>query len=225
MNTKNKQRVRLALAELEKKLNAMKKMNIINIFICLLFANFSHSQNIKPINRDVSGDKLIAENSIYFFYRSPLSDLGDHNKLFLNIPRINPLIGRRAYECRWEVQDNHIYLTKFDHLSQDEEYIDEVGNVKAYDMPPSPNEVFVQEMENYTNRKFDTNRKMRADWLNGKYRLFAVQQDFFYGKTKEKHKMHIDSLANHQKCFLATFKKGKLLKIEEADKDWKVLKK
>lgn len=195
--------------------------------MCMLFSFFSVMAQKKkienvyiPQSAESCSEKLVFQDGkILFFRNTPMSLLKGYEKVFEKVPNVIYLASdptKRVYWCRWMVENNQMYLEKY-YIQRIEEEVNSQETDK--------------EIEDFIGQKFDKKGRIKADWVTGKFPLFGVQP-YLYGDGRwsvkdraEKEKIHIDSLANHQKCFLATFKKGKLLKIEEADKDWKVLKK
>ena len=172
---------------------------------------------------------MLPMGQIYFFMNSPLMDLGNYRDIFDSFPRMYKIQTSgsldKPYDCRWEIINEHIYLVNFTSRQVNEWHgTDENGVIGEHRREPTSYEVLQQNLQTFTNRKFDAKKRMKADWLNGKYKLSSVQQNFQQGETEERRKQHQDSLLNKQHYFLAHFKKGKLLKIEETDKNWKVLK-
>ena len=191
---------------------------------------FALSQTKHSIERDLVSEKLLTENGkLYYFINSPLSDFGNYNDLYDSIPRMPKFVlvqVAKPYDCRWQIINGKLYMVKLTPNQWNETTIkDEKGEFIDKKYEPTPQKVFEKKMEQFTQRKFDKKGRLKADWLEGAYQLSSVQQNpkavqhSAVGSIK-----HLDSLNNYQNYYLAYFKKGKLLKIEETDKDWKTKK-
>lgn len=171
-----------------------------------------------PIKADVGNEKLVfPEGKLLFFRNTPMHLLKGYELLFYNTPNavggLDP--DKRTYTCRWVIDNDKIYLEKC--------YVLRLDPINGLDNVPADTDK--EEIEHFTKQKFDDKGHLHAKWVTGKLPVYGVQTSFFYnGKhttnKEQNQKKHLDSLHNHQTYYLAHFKKGKLLKIEEADKDW-----
>lgn len=161
---------------------------------------------------------VFEDGKILFFKNTPLSLLKDYEKLFKKTPNVIFLAqdaSQRVYSSRWAIKGKELYLEKF--------FTQKYDSINDFDENH-------KETERFTKSKFDGEGKMKAYWVTRKLPLFGVRP-FFNGNgnwapedRKKMQNMHLDSLQNYQSYYLAKFKNGKLLKIEDTDSRWNSLK-
>lgn len=212
----------------------MKK--IITIIALLLpvysFSQTKKNKELSPELKDWYSEKLVMEDgSLLFFRNTPMFLLKNYQKLFTSHSSPQVIVPRsanpRAYSCRWVLKNRQVYLEKYDVNSLDTIVHKTDKGYVAEAVKQIPKEILNKEVEAFTKEKFNKEGCLKASWLNGDLRMYNVQQLFPNtegGRSEADKTRHQDSLLNHQKYYLATFKKGKLIKIRETDKNWKVIK-
>ena len=203
----------------------MKRFLFFTICLLLPLLGLSQTKSALP-DRDMVSEKLITQDGkLYFFMNSPLSYFGNYNDLYDSFPRMFKFASgqvAKPYDCRWQVIKGNLYMVKLTPNQWNETTIkDEKGEFVDKNYEPTPQKAFQEKMEQFTQRKFDKKGRVKADWLDGAYKLSSVQQNPNSVQNSVQESItHLDSLNNRQTYYLAHFKKGKLLKMEETDKDW-----
>lgn len=175
---------------------------------------------------DYIGDTLVIENKdVFFFKHTPLIVFDGYAKLFtaedgVLIPKE---VGAKGYDCKWIVKQGELYLSNvsFGGIEDGIGYFtiekDKSGKPveKTVYLPHDPR----QRIEKLTDRKFDENYLLKADWVSGRIGVFTMQQALSPYSDEEKNSRHRDSVFNFQREFQLYFDKGKLWKVQEVKRE------
>lgn len=180
-------------------------------------------------------DSLFIGNNNYFFCKTPLSCFRGWSLMFSD-EECPPLYMTSAwgaftmrhciryYNVSWEIKDSELYLKRINnHVkndyweSEDPETRNDVSEWKYV-----TDKEFNQRFESLTERKFDSQGRIKADWMTGEYILTNLERDSPFRKKdfdNRGSRLFIpDSLyeyiCQNQRYYKVYFNQGKLQKME-----------
>jgi hypothetical protein len=159
-----------------------------------IISKAAHSSDVY----DLFAETLTDENGkVYYFQFSPIYQKRGYTTLlskYDNVVFLQKM--KKPLEAVWVLKNNSLYLQDFScfRTGSDEAYL-------------SQKAAMLTDLEPFFEAKKDTNGHIEATFLTGEMHLYTRKPNDVSNKAE-------------QQYFVAHFKKGKLLKMEETDKDW-----
>ena len=151
---------------------------------------------------DLFAETLTDENGkVYYFQFSPIYQKKGYTTLlskYDNVVFLQKM--KKPLDAVWVLKNNSLYLQDFScfRIGTDEAYL-------------SQKAAMFTDLEPFFEAKKDSDGHIKAKFLTGQMHLYTKKPNEVTNKAE-------------QQYFVAYFKKGKLLKIEETDKDWNLKK-
>ena len=147
---------------------------------------------------DLSAETLTDENGkVYYFQFSPIYQKKGYTTLlskYDNVVFLQKM--KKPLDAVWVLKNNNLYLQDFTCFR--------TGTDEAYQ---SQKAAMLTDLEPFFEAKKDSKGHIKAQFLTGQMHLYAQQPNQVSPQAQ-------------QQYFVAHFKKGKLLKMEETDKYW-----
>jgi hypothetical protein len=158
---------------------------------------------------------LLEDGNMFFFKVTPFVFFDGYSNLFSNDEggMVNIMFnGSKGFTCKWVIKNNQLYLKDYTFVGGYFTMVkDKNGNLveKIVELPGKNEQK--KRIEALTNRKFNEEGLLTADWMSGTFGIFKLQPfNLPYSKTYE---ARWDSLRKYQEEFVIYFNKGEKLKF------------
>ena len=168
--------------------------------------------NLNGYHDELCDTLLLEDGNMFFFRMTPFVFFDGYSNLFSNEEGglVNIMWhGSKSFTCKWIIKNNELYLKDYTFIGG---YFmmtkDKNGNlVEKTVVLPGKNEQ-KKRIEALTNRKFNEEGLLKADWMSGSFGLLKMQPfNLLYTK---KHEARWDSLRKYQKELIISFNEGKV---------------
>ena len=166
--------------------------------------------NLNTYHDTLCDTLLLEDGNMFFFKMTPFVFFDGYSKLFNNDEggMVNIMFnGSKGLTCKWIIKNNELYLKDYTFIGGYFTMVkDEKGNLveKTVELPGKNEQK--KRIEVLTNRKFNEEGLLKADWMSGSFGILKLQP--FNQPYTETFGSRADSLSKYQEEFIISFNEG-----------------
>jgi hypothetical protein len=169
--------------------------------------------NLNGYHDELCDTLLLEDGNMFFFKMTPFVFFDGYSNLFSNEEGglVNIMWhGSKSFTCKWVIKNNELYLKDYTFIGGYFTMVkDKKGNlVEKTVVLPGKNEQ-KKRIEALTNRKFNEEGLLKADWMSGFFGILKLQP-FNPLRSSETFLSRLDSLRKYQEEFIIYFDRGKV---------------
>ncbi|MFA6701799.1 MAG: hypothetical protein WCS06_03920 [Dysgonamonadaceae bacterium] len=169
-------------------------------------------RNLNSYHDTLCDTLLLEDGNMFFFRMTPFVFFDGYSKLFSNDEggSVNIMFnGSKGFTCKWIIKNNELYLKDYTFVGGYFTMVkDKKGKLveKTVVLPGKMEQR--KRIESLTNRKFNEEGLLKADWMSGAFGILKLQP--FNQPYSESFLSRLDSLLKYQEELIISFNEGKV---------------